>query len=307
MTQVSPANRFQPTLEALEDRFLPAVTSVIQGGVLRVTGDQQANTVFMMLAGRTLTVMTESGTRTFNIGAFGRIFIDVKGGDDTVNLNSRGAEGLPLMKPAEIHGGPGNDMLVGTEANDSLFGEANDDRLFGGPGQDFLSGGDGADLMDGGENFDGYQDVFNPNVWAVNQRPGEQPHAVDPTDVTQGYEGNCQLLASLVTIARTQPAFLNNSITHGVGSNYSLRMWNATRFTWVTVRLTFNGKWDDHDPRPATPQPGQDREYWTILYWQAYRRLMATQPRLLWANSANALTAVSGFTTWSTWNTLENG
>lgn len=84
-----------------------------------------------------------------------------------------------------LHGGAGNDLLVGQDGNDVLYGGSGndilwgddnrdaavsgddyldggegDDRLYGGKGHDTLAAGAGRDLLDGGEGFDSY--LFAP-------------------------------------------------------------------------------------------------------------------------------------------------
>ena len=39
------SKRFVPRLEALGDRALPSVTAVVDGGILKIHGDQAANTI----------------------------------------------------------------------------------------------------------------------------------------------------------------------------------------------------------------------------------------------------------------------
>ncbi|MET0272055.1 MAG: hypothetical protein ABW360_03610, partial [Phenylobacterium sp.] len=57
-----------------------------------------------------------------------------------------------VAKPVE--GGPGPDVLTGTEADDRLYGRRGDDRLDGGRGADLLRGGQGNDTADGGDGPD---------------------------------------------------------------------------------------------------------------------------------------------------------
>ena len=61
-----------------------------------------------------------------------------------------------------MHGGAGNDVLIGGDYDDSdeltlddyLYGDAGNDHLYGGNGQDLLSGGDGDDYLFGGGGND---------------------------------------------------------------------------------------------------------------------------------------------------------
>jgi RTX calcium-binding nonapeptide repeat (4 copies) len=49
--------------------------------------------------------------------------------------------------PAEIHGGAGDDVLIGGPANDTIDGGAGQDVIGGGPSADVLRGGPGVDLV----------------------------------------------------------------------------------------------------------------------------------------------------------------
>jgi len=97
--------------------------------------------------------MTEMRT---SVVAVSRVEIILAGGDDRVDLS-----GLKL--PAEIHGGGGNDTLIGGSLADTIFGGDGDDMIRGGAGvdslagdagQDTLQGQGGNDWLDGGEGID---------------------------------------------------------------------------------------------------------------------------------------------------------
>lgn len=55
-----------------------------------------------------------------------------------------------------MHGGDGNDSLVGGGFGDTLYGEAGNDMLLGGAGTDTLDGGAGTDMLVGGTGDDLY-------------------------------------------------------------------------------------------------------------------------------------------------------
>jgi Ca2+-binding RTX toxin-like protein len=55
---------------------------------------------------------------------------------------------------ATKHGGPGNDLIVGTTGDDILYGHDGNDTIIGGAGQDWLVGGNGRDFIYGGDNID---------------------------------------------------------------------------------------------------------------------------------------------------------
>jgi hypothetical protein len=105
---------------------------------------------------------TGNGTNvTCAVDFITRVVIDLGPGDDAIAVGPT----LPIGMRAEIHGGPGRDMLRGADgSNDLLFGDDGDDALDGGFGDDALDGGAGddvltanlgADLYRGGSGIDG--------------------------------------------------------------------------------------------------------------------------------------------------------
>jgi Ca2+-binding RTX toxin-like protein len=70
-----------------------------------------------------------------------KIVADGGAGNDTIDLS-----GVTTIK-AVVHGGEGNDVIIGTGKDDELFGDAGNDTLKGGNGADMLFGGVGADLL----------------------------------------------------------------------------------------------------------------------------------------------------------------
>lgn len=67
----------------------------------------------------------------FDLGAItGRILLQGLAGDDRLSVAAN------MAKPAELHGGPGNDTLTGGAGNDILVGEEGNDVLIGAAGDD---------------------------------------------------------------------------------------------------------------------------------------------------------------------------
>ena len=119
-------------------------------------------------------VVTRSGALTFTEGGPGEIVtfadspcdlvdgkvvtcpvdsndkLDVRLGleDDSFELDVFGA--APVVTPAAIRGGAGDDELVGGDGDDDLLGDSGDDDLLGNDGTDDLFGGTGADSHRGG-------------------------------------------------------------------------------------------------------------------------------------------------------------
>lgn len=68
----------------------------------------------------------------------------------------------------EIHGGKGDDFIVGSAGNDFLYGDDDNDILKGGAGDDTLMGGDGNDLLDGGQGTDTFYGGAGDDILIVS-------------------------------------------------------------------------------------------------------------------------------------------
>jgi Ca2+-binding RTX toxin-like protein len=174
---------FQPTLEQLDERVLPAVTATFlpSAGVLTVFGDAQNNNIVVSrdAAGHILVnsgaIAIQGGSATVANTSLIQIF--GQAGNDTLSLDeSNGA--LPA---ANLFGGDGNDTLIGGSGNDMLFGQAGNDTLLGKGGNDLLFGGDGNDTLTGGAGDD---QVFGG---AGNDRLIWNPG--DGSDLNEGGDG----------------------------------------------------------------------------------------------------------------------
>jgi Ca2+-binding RTX toxin-like protein len=146
------------TVESLESRRLYSVTATSAGGVLTVTGDDNANaiTVSRNAAGNLLVnggavQITGSAATVTTIQT---ISISGLGGNDNLKLD----EANGVLPKSEISGGTGVDVITGgsgadilrgDDGNDLLFGKAGSDQLRGGTGNDALTGGTGADQVFG--------------------------------------------------------------------------------------------------------------------------------------------------------------
>ena len=83
------------------------------------------------------------------LSAVGDADIEGGGGNDSLFATTGGSD-----LPSALHGGAGNDMLIGGGGDDFLDGGAGNDVLQGSSGDDTLDGGTGADLMEGGAGND---------------------------------------------------------------------------------------------------------------------------------------------------------
>ncbi|ABW32877.1 tandem-95 repeat protein [Acaryochloris marina] len=111
----------------------------------------------------------------------------LKAEDDTAIINLDGQ--LIQIEQAEIIGGPGDEVLNGSNGDDTILGGGGDDTINGGAGNDSIDGGTGIDSIDGGSGNDtivgggsgfGFGDSINNPI---------------PTDSVNGDEGTDLLIA----------------------------------------------------------------------------------------------------------------
>ena len=86
------------------------------------------------------------------------------GGDNVYDVTVQASDGTLTDSQAiavsdtnvggPTNGGPGDDLLVGTEEEDSISGFGGNDTIQGLAGNDFLDGGTGDDIIEGGGGFD---------------------------------------------------------------------------------------------------------------------------------------------------------
>jgi len=115
-------------LEALEARDCPApmATAVLSGGVLAITGTNQADVVLPTGAAGNISLVLNGQTSTFT--GVTSIVADLKGGDDNFQNNS----GLPSV----VNAGRGNDVVYNILSPLTVFaqdGKNETDRIYHGP------------------------------------------------------------------------------------------------------------------------------------------------------------------------------
>lgn len=134
-----------PTAVLGDDPGQPGVQALI------VNGTEDADT-FVVAPGS-----TKAGVNIFANGAsigeftikdFSRIYVDARGGDDTLSVTAK------LKKTVVLIGGEGNDTMTGGAGAEILLGGGGDDTIRGGKGKDVVFGGDGADNLFGDESSD---------------------------------------------------------------------------------------------------------------------------------------------------------
>lgn len=138
----------------------------------------------------------------------GTVFLDGKGGDDTLIGSNRadqigGGEGDDVLSGRAgddtldggsgndtVSGGDGNDWIIGDSGNDSLLGGSGNDALEGGLGRDRLDGGAGQDTCRGGTGSDTYvldlDDLAAAGSAYTDATPFSQPDLADTLEFTGG-------------------------------------------------------------------------------------------------------------------------
>ena len=173
MSTENKKTQFAPRLDALEAREVPAVMAMFNTSTLAVIGDSTANNIVVSADAAGNLQVTNNGAAVKIVSTLGTatktsltsVYVDAKGGDDTIfldrSLNVLDANGKLVAAPSGVlSGGSGNDRIsagtggflggvVGNPIVGNLVmdGGAGDDFLDSGFGNDFLLGGDGNDTM----------------------------------------------------------------------------------------------------------------------------------------------------------------
>ena len=199
-------------------------------------------------------VLTASGTDGINLGAttvtldaaIDKLTVNTFGGDDNINLDitigtiaktidaGAGNDTVDLLgsDDADIFGGIGNDILIGSPAADNIFGGPGNDVLIGGGGIDHEYGEEGNDILgnpsavgngaadDPGNDFLFGGDDSDIFVW----EPG------DGSDTIEGGDGSSDILTFIGA------AGIDNFTLTAVGTRFApsalRRPSPSTRPTW---------------------------------------------------------------------------
>jgi hypothetical protein len=153
------------SIETLESREMMAADAVLVGGVLNITGTEQADRIVVSQVTTPIGLMTVNVTiqdiatgnqlinKSFINSSVVSVKVDCFGGDDVAENNTN--------KPSTMYGDNGTDRLVGGSAVDTLFSgriydqvENTGSTLIGNGGNDYLYGCDRNDVLEGGDGDD---------------------------------------------------------------------------------------------------------------------------------------------------------
>ena len=200
-------------------------------GELVVVGTDGADTIEMSVSGGMLTVAVNGTANTFHPSLVRRIWVDARGGDDTVTVG----DGVPGRAPnsrvypdddsSVILGGDGNDRLVGGAGNHIFSGGAGDDHLDGGSGADVLIGDSGTDTADyssrtaplriiTGDHTDGYPTDGDGEA-------GENDRVAEDVEWVRGGSGD-DYIAERSWSTRHGSGFAPRNVFFGNGGNDTL-------------------------------------------------------------------------------------
>jgi Ca2+-binding RTX toxin-like protein len=131
----------------------------VNNNTLTVTSDDQGDAITLSVVTGNIAVNGTATTLAANNNAI--IEVNANGGDDTVDASALAAANYAALT---IHGGEGDDLLIGGADNDVVAGDGGDDRVIGGKGEDSLFGGEGTDTLvwNNGDNSD--EDDGGPGV-----------------------------------------------------------------------------------------------------------------------------------------------
>ena len=150
-------------MEMLEKREMMAADISLHNGVLEIDGTDNSETI-------TVESKTVSGGFSLPQIQFEHIQVEVKEGSKTVKtasylrffvkeLDIHGHGGNDTIRnktnlPSTIHGGRGDDTIVGGYSSDTIYGDKGVDYLYGLTGDDTLDGGRKGDWVFGGPGDD---------------------------------------------------------------------------------------------------------------------------------------------------------
>jgi len=281
---------------------LTVVTQVVGTGAaqtLVVLGTDGTDPITLSETAGGYTIKTLWGTTTFS-GSYAGIEVYGFGGGDTITLEHA------LTLDATIYGGSGDDRLFDAGTGQTIvYGQAGDDLIVTvGGGADTVLGGSGVDSLwfDGADSLRDadaaeyaatsihqvnqfYQPTSNPSEHVSLEIAGQD--IVDPTasgtfyghsyrplwvdgpeynDIRQGSLGDCYFMASLASLADTDPNALREMIAPMGDGTYAIRYYRNGTPTYLRVDTDLPGS--PVSPKYARITP--DGELWVALAEKAY-------------------------------------
>jgi len=286
--------------------YVPGATVVthtvsVAGGIrFVVVGTDGADPITLSQSGNDLALTTSGGTTIFT-GPFVSLVLYGFGGDDTIRVTHA------VTPPVTIYDGDGNDTAydAGT-GSDVIYCGAGDDLVVTvGSGADTVYGGSGldsfwADSTDTLVNASAeetaagtvhvitafYQPSTDPSKYISLEVAGQR--LIEPTagytyadfssdpvfadgpqynDIRQGNLGDCYFLASLASLAYTDPGIIRQMIAPLGDGTYAIRFYD---YNQQPVYLRVDGWLPLWGNSPAYANLTPDNELWVALAEKAY-------------------------------------
>ena len=273
--------------------------SLPTGLQLVVTGTDEADVMTLSQTDAGLVLTTSRGTTTFS-GTYASAVIYGFGGNDTIRVTNAVTHNVTIM------GGDGDDTLFDAgQAGDAVYGGEGKDLVVSvGGGADTISGGDGLDSL-WMDTRDTLADASADEVAAAGiHRIGQfvQPvrdaakavsleiagqRIVDPSaeyaygdfsgrplftdgpeynDVSQGYLGDCYLLAALSSLADRNPTVIRQMIAPMGDGTYAVRFYRGGQAVYFRVDADLP-VWGS---APIYADLSPEGELWVALVEKAY-------------------------------------
>ena len=295
---VQPMN--DPATYTAGAQVVTRIVPVASGLEFVVLGTDQADTLIVSQTADKITLTTKTGSTDY-AGRFTAVTIYGFGGDDTIRTTHS------VTANVTIRGGAGNDSIsaAGT-GTASVYGDAGDDLLVTvGGGAAVVYGGDGLDgfWVDSADlvadtaaaetaaasvhsitrfyqptsdpakavslEIDG-QDIVDPTTDYGYRSFASSPLFVDGpeyNDIRQGAVGDCYFMASLASLAQTDPTALRQMVAPMGDGTYAVRFYEARgKETYVRVDASLPA----YGSTPAYARLTPDGETWVAVAEKAY-------------------------------------
>jgi uncharacterized protein GlcG (DUF336 family) len=221
-------------VERLESRFAPAITSVLSGGVLTITGDANHDYIRVKLDQATNDLLVTTATNTIAQYAEASVTSII------INVGSASHD-IAIVDPdvdiaAQINGGNGGDTLEGGGGSPTFVtGGAGNDKLIAGPGQTTLSSDGGInhlfDVKPGDQVYPGPNDTVTAALQVVNAPAVTFPQltAAQVQQLIQRAEGSTAYDDAIIAVVDRSGRLLGVTVENGV----------STAITGNTEKLVF--------------------------------------------------------------------
>lgn len=134
-----------------------------------------------------------------------------------------------------------------------------------------------------------HKDIFGPPTTRSDEQLFIDDINID--DVNQGSLGDCYLIATIASIAKTNPEFISNMITDNGDGTYTVRLYDAGTPRHIRVDADF---YRDGNGNPAYAHGADTREIWPAIIEKAYAKMNGGYDDIVSDKPRAALLALTG-------------